>query len=440
MRGNHGGVDRFRVMGLPAPGAAYGVLPGRRPGTCRRPDSRDAVGEGADFSSTIPGSWIIGALLAWSAHFRMWGGFGAGLVLAVADIAQRQHLGASDYGNAFLLILSGTIVGYLCGSLQQMAAERDAAERATAAAAERARLARAVHDGVLQVLALVQRRGRELGGESERLGELAGEQERVLRRLIRMQSSSVIAADTVDLTSALTQLESIPGVTVSTPGVAIELSPHTAGELVAVVRACLDNVKVHVGGDAPAWVLVQAGPQRVEVSVRDEGPGIPSGRIETAIAQGRLGIAESIRGRVAALGGTTELLTGSSGTEWEIVIPRDGSPPIAGWSTCLRPRKPSESWSSMTTPFGAKPLSATWPKQVTTWLQWQATAVRPWRGSRPRDQIWWFSTCTFRRREASSSSASSCARIRRSAYSCCRHRVNRPTCWRPSRRVPPDTS
>lgn len=280
--------------------------------------------KGADFSSTVPGSWIIGALLAWSAHFRLWGGFGAGLVLAVADIAHRQDLGASDYGNAFLLILSGTIVGYLCGSLQQMAAERDAAERATAAAAERARLARAVHDGVLQVLGLMQRRGRELGGEVGRLGELAGEQERVLRRLIRMQSSSVIAADTVDLSSALTQLESIPAVTVSTPGTAIELPPHTADELVAVVRACLDNVKVHVGERAPAWVLLQAGPEQIEVSVRDEGPGIPPGRLEAAIAQGRLGIAESIRGRVAALGGATELATGTGGTEWEIVVPRDG--------------------------------------------------------------------------------------------------------------------
>jgi signal transduction histidine kinase len=286
--------------------------------------------KGADFTATMPGSWVIGALVAWSIYFRLWGGFTAGVVIAVADLALRHELRASDYGDFFLLILSGTIVGYLCGSLQKMAAERDAAERATAAANERARLARVVHDGVLQVLALVQRRGRELGGAAEELGELAGEQERVLRRLIRVQSSVVVGDDTVDLGSALAELESIPSVTVSTPGAPVELPSHTAHELVAAVRACIDNVKVHVGDHAPAWVLLQADPDRVEVSIRDDGPGIPVGRIEAATADGRLGITESIRGRVGALGGTTELFTGSSGTEWEIVIPRNGAPTTQG--------------------------------------------------------------------------------------------------------------
>jgi signal transduction histidine kinase len=280
--------------------------------------------KGADFTATMPGSWVIGALVAWSIRFRLWGGFGAGLALAIADLALRQELRASDYGDAFLLILSGTIVGYLCDSLQKMAAERDAAERATAAAAERARLARVVHDGVLQVLALVQRRGRELGGAAEELGELAGEQERELRRLIRVQSSAVIGTETVDLGSALAQLESIPGVTVSTPGEPVELPSTTAHELMAAVRECLDNVKAHVGDHASAWVLLQADPSRVEVSVRDDGPGIPAGRIEAATADGRLGIIESIRGRITALGGTTDLLTGPSGTEWEIAVPRNG--------------------------------------------------------------------------------------------------------------------
>jgi signal transduction histidine kinase len=58
------------------------------------------------------------------------------------------------------------------------------------------------------------------------------------------------------------------------------------------------------------------------VSVRDEGPGIPAGRLEAAQADGRLGVVDSIRGRVADLGGTAELTTGTYGTEWELTVPR----------------------------------------------------------------------------------------------------------------------
>ncbi|MBA2953596.1 histidine kinase [Nocardioides sp. MAH-18] len=276
-------------------------------------------------AGSLPGFWVIGALVAWAIHYRWVGGLVAGALLAAADLA-RQDVDRSDYGNAFLLVIGGAILGFMCQSLQEMATERDQAERAAAVAAERARLARAVHDGVLQVLALVQRRGRELGGEAAELGRLAGEQEGELRRLIRAQDAVVAGADdTVDLGAALVQLESRPGVTVSTPGTPVELSAGTARELVAAAQACLDNVHRHVGEDAPAWVLLQAFPDRVEVSVRDAGPGIPAGRLDAAAADGRLGVAESIRGRVADLGGTADLVTGSFGTEWELVVPRLGS-------------------------------------------------------------------------------------------------------------------
>ena len=281
-----------------------------------------SVVKGEGFRATIPGSWITAALLAWAIHFRWRGGMVAGVVLAAADLSLRQDLRQSDYGNAFLLVLSGTIVGYLCGSLQRMAAERDVAERAAAAAEERARLARVVHDGVLQVLALVQRRGLELGGEAAELGRLAGEQERELRRLIQVQAREPVRTDAVDLTAELSRLEQTSGVTVSTPGLPVELPAPTAFELVAAVRASIDNVKRHVGEDAPAWVLLQAQPDRVEVSVRDDGPGIPAGRLQAAAADGRLGVSESIRGRIEALGGTADLTTGSFGTEWEFTVPR----------------------------------------------------------------------------------------------------------------------
>ena len=110
---------------------------------------------------------------------------------------------------------------------------------------------------------------------------------------------------TLDLVVELGRLERDRTVTVATPATAVDLPETTARELVAVVRACLDNVALHVGEGAPAWVLLQAFPDHVEVSVRDEGPGIADGRLEEAAGQGRLGVSQSIRGRVADLGGTT---------------------------------------------------------------------------------------------------------------------------------------
>jgi signal transduction histidine kinase len=279
--------------------------------------------KGDDVSTSLPGFWVIGALVAWAVHYRTIGGLVAGVLLAAADLA-RQDVDGSDYGNAFLLVMGGAMLGFMCGLLQRTATERDAAERAAAAAAERARLARAVHDGVLQVLAMVNRRGQDLDGELADLGRLAGEQERRLRALIRAEEAVDVAggSGTVDLVAELARLERSAAVTVSAPAFPVEVPAAMSRELVAAAGACLDNVRRHVGDAAPAWVLLEAFPDRVELSVRDEGPGIPAGRLDEAAAQGRLGVVESIRGRVAGLGGTTRLVTGAFGTEWELVVPR----------------------------------------------------------------------------------------------------------------------
>ena len=200
--------------------------------------------KGEWFNATIPGFWIMGALLAWAVRYGWRGGLVAAVVLGGTDRLIRSDFDQGNYGYVFLIVLGGPIVGYLVESLQQMAAERDLAEREAAAATERARLARVVHDGVLQVLALVQRRGSELGGEAAELGRLAGEQEQALRSLIRTQDRVTAAdrSDGQDLAAALGELAPRPGVEVALPGGPVDLPAPVVAELVAVVGACLDNV------------------------------------------------------------------------------------------------------------------------------------------------------------------------------------------------------
>lgn len=290
--------------------------------------------KGPDLVVTVPGFWVMAALLAWAIHLREPGGLVAGLLLATVDLSLRADITLTMYGNAFLLVVGGPVVGHLTGSLQRMAEERDRAERAAATAAERARLARAVHDGTLQVLALVQRRAGELGPRAAELGRLAGEQERGLRQLIRAQDAVVGAGDVehaaaageqVDVAALLGRLSLRPGVEVVLPGGAVRADPRTAHELTAAVAACLDNVTRHVGEGARAWVLLEDLGEEVAVSVRDEGPGIAPGRLDDARAEGRLGVSGSVCGRVEDLGGTATLDTGDHGTTWRLVVPREHS-------------------------------------------------------------------------------------------------------------------
>jgi signal transduction histidine kinase len=65
---------------------------------------------------------------------------------------------------------------------------------------------------------------------------------------------------------------------------------------------------------------------QISLSVRDDGAGIEAGRLDQAAADGRLGVASSIRGRVRDLGGRVVLTTApGDGTEWEITVPKEAT-------------------------------------------------------------------------------------------------------------------
>jgi signal transduction histidine kinase len=221
--------------------------------------------------------------------------------------------------SAILLLVAGAAIGGL-GFAELLAtrrAERKQAEqiRREAATAERDRLGRSIHDGVLQVLALVQRQG------SEQLAALAGEQEVALRGLLAGVASSG-GGVAEDLRGPLQALAT-SAVEVATPAQAVELPSGVTAEVVAAVRAAVDNVREHAGAGARTWIFLEDEQDGVRVTVRDDGVGFPPERPAEAAEAGRLGIAQSMRGRIADCGGTTTIDSRpGEGTEVEFWVPR----------------------------------------------------------------------------------------------------------------------
>ncbi|MFC4059786.1 MacS family sensor histidine kinase [Planomonospora corallina] len=285
-------------------------------------------------SMPITATWMGGAVLAWGVYGGRRAGAVAAAIVSLADLWTRGLPGSVSGGpgapadlpvnGTVLLFLAGVLVGHVAQLARQAEERMQRAVELEAAGRERERLARGIHDSVLQVLALVQRRGLRLGGEAAELGRLAGEQEAALRELIRARPQAA-PAGTADL-CALLRGHASGTVTVSTPAAPLTLPARTARELAAAVGAALDNVVRHCGERAPAWVFAESDGGTVTVTVRDEGPGIPEGRLERAAAEGRLGVAQSIRGRIAELGGTVTVLSGPGrGTEVEMSVPADAA-------------------------------------------------------------------------------------------------------------------
>ncbi|NYI07049.1 MacS family sensor histidine kinase [Allostreptomyces psammosilenae] len=309
---------------------------------------------------TLPTVWSASVVIA----FAIKGGWRhaalAALIVSASNVFERGRIAESVMHNAALLILSGLAIGFVVELARSSERTLVRALQIEAATRERERLARDIHDGVLQVLAMVRRRGDEIGGEAAELGRLAGEQEVALRALITREHTASVAAfeagepsaatrpgrpagrqpargrrgaapepprpAPIDLRTLLTPLGGST-VSVAAPGTPVLLPAEHAEQIAAAVQAALDNVRRHVGEDARAWVLLEEDPDLVTVSVRDEGPGIAEGRLAEAAQQGRLGVAQSIRGRIADLGGETLIDSRpGQGTEIEMRVPRPDLP------------------------------------------------------------------------------------------------------------------
>jgi signal transduction histidine kinase len=257
-------------------------------------------------------------------------GMAAGLVVMGTAAALKGTIAVDLVRTPTILIelAVGLAVGMAATTARRAHAELEQAIRLGAALAERERLSRQVHDGVMQVLALVSRRGREIGGETAELADAAGEQERALRRLISgAERTDVAKPDAVTDLGGLLRRHESDRVAVSLPATAVYLDAPVADEVLAATVNVLTNVERHAGPGAHAYVLLEDLGESVVVSIRDDGPGIPAGRLTQAENEGRVGVSKSIRARMHALGGEAVLTTSEGGgTEWELTVPRGERP------------------------------------------------------------------------------------------------------------------
>jgi signal transduction histidine kinase len=270
-------------------------------------------------------SWAVAPVLAWAVVWGVRGGLGGAVLVDVATVAIRPNPGTATIQSCVLVLLTGVVVGYVARLALDAQQRLARAVEVEAANAERERLARQIHDGVLQALALINRRGAALGGPAAELGALAATQESALRELVARpaEAAPAGAADVRLLVEAAARASAVP-VEVAAPGEPVLLPAAAAGEVAAAAAAALDNVARHAGPGARAWVLVEDEGDAVLVTVRDDGVGFAPGTLDAAAARGRLGVAQSIRGRLRALGGDAEVRSGPrEGTEVELRFPRE---------------------------------------------------------------------------------------------------------------------
>ena len=273
---------------------------------------------GADHPQTLPSIWVVGSVaavaIAGGRRAAVTTGLGmgvarwVGLVLVVGP-SQAAFRGLSTM---VLLAVSGWVIGYLLRRL----AETD---RAISAYRAREEVARTLHDGVLQTLAVIQRRS-----DDEDLVGLARAQEHELREFL-FGAKSVDADLATGLRVAARRAEERYGMRVQVicapdlpegdgeligrvtgaVGEALTNAAKHGGAVRATIYAEPYEANGHGGGDSTDGGVGQdhdATGQAVFVSVKDDGSGFDPG----AVVEGE-GLTRSIRGRVAEIGGRVEI-------------------------------------------------------------------------------------------------------------------------------------
>lgn len=244
---------------------------------------------------------------------------GAFLVVIALAIAFTQNVGGS--GMLWLGILVATFAGaavllapWAVRLWRELISERTARIKEE----QRAEMAAHLHDSVLQTLALIQNRA----GASSEVGRIARAQERELRDWLFADAAGS-AREARDLGAELREVAVALEVDhpvhfdVVTVGEPVRDAPS---ELGAAAREAMLNAARHAGGEVSVYVegAPASGqtPARVDVFIRDRGPGFDL----TALPEGRLGVRESIIGRMRRAGGQAAVNARATGTEIQLTI------------------------------------------------------------------------------------------------------------------------
>ena len=167
---------------------------------------------------------------------------------------------------------------------------------------QRSAMAAHLHDSVLQTLALIQ----NTAGASSEAARIARAQERELRAWLfdgEAHPDSDLVSDLRDYAAAL-ELDYAVRIDVVSAGLSAE---QASGELAAAAREAMLNAARHAGGDVS--VYIEGGSRGVDVYIRDRGAGFDV----TAIPDDRLGVRESVIGRMRRAGGSASVRTAASG-------------------------------------------------------------------------------------------------------------------------------
>lgn len=295
----------------------------------------------ASGDSTMARTWAVASVLGLAVRFGVKGGWLGSAAIIIANLILIRTPGSGTWNMLALVVVSGWTLGHVTTVYRRSSQALQDAVALHAARAERERLAAEIHDSALQVLAMIQREGTAIGGPTEKLARLAGEEERKLRRLVATQPplqavattnvfddtsmpDARLESDIVDVVAALSA--QVPAETeIVRPGDPVLVASAHVDGVCAAVLAALDNVKQHAGDEARSWVVIEDLGTEVIVTVRDNGVGMSMDRPDVAADEGRLGLSLSITRRIEDIGGSVDVWSAPGmGVEIEMSVPKAG--------------------------------------------------------------------------------------------------------------------